>query len=78
MKTRARHICIPVPGEFGRYQVESASAPGEHYYVDVISGECPCRGWEIRKHCSHLDDSKDEHEKRKQQYQRGLKRRVRK
>ena len=64
MKTRERHKCLQVPHEFGRYQVESASAPGEHYITDVISGECPCKGFEIRGHCSHLDDSKDEHERR--------------
>lgn len=72
---RIPHKCIPVHGEFGRYVVNSRSAEKEGkeevYIVDVlqeeetdvglIQGTCPCKGWQIRKHCSHLDDAKIEH-----------------
>ena len=67
-----RHNCVPVPFEEGRYYVESRSTPGETYIVDVlaeeetadfriIKGTCPCKGWQIRKVCSHLTDAKEEH-----------------
>ena len=69
-----KHKCLQVPHEFGRYQVESASAPGEHYLVDVLAveetefgkvlGTCPCEGWKYRKNCSHLVDAMAEHERR--------------
>jgi hypothetical protein len=74
-KPREPHKCIPVRGEFGRYTVASASAAKEGkeevYIVDVLQeeetnvgvivGTCPCKGWSIRKTCSHLEDAKKEH-----------------
>jgi hypothetical protein len=70
-----RHDCVPVPGEFGRYYVNSRSAEkkglDEKYIVDVLAeehtnagiviGVCPCKGWQVRKNCSHLIDAKHEH-----------------
>jgi hypothetical protein len=47
------------------YQVESRSSPGEHYNVDLAGlyanprtqPKCPCKGWSVRKWCSHIDDA---------------------
>lgn len=71
-KPKLKHKIEPVPGEFGRYYVESNSAPGERYIVDVlieeetnagvIKGTCPCKGWSVRKRCSHLDEAREKHE----------------
>lgn len=73
---RIPHKCVPVHGEFGRYTVNSASAAKkgleEDYIVDVLEeeevadgstviGTCPCKGWSVRKTCTHLDDAKAEH-----------------
>lgn len=75
---REPHKCIPIKGEFGRYTVNSRSAAKagheEAYIVDVLAveeteshgkvvGTCPCKGWSVRKTCTHLDDAKIEHEK---------------
>lgn len=74
-KPRVKHKCIPIKGEFGRYFVPSASAAkdgkDEGYYVDVlavedtnygpVTGTCPCKGWSVRKTCSHVRDATDEH-----------------
>lgn len=74
---RERHKCTPIKGEFGRYTVPSRSAAkdghDEAYIVDVLAteeteshgkvvGTCPCKGWQVRKTCSHLDDARLEHE----------------
>jgi hypothetical protein len=73
---REKHHVTPIAGEFGRYFVNSKSAAkkgkDEGYVVDVlateetaggrVTGTCPCRGWQIRKTCSHLDDSREYHE----------------
>lgn len=76
---REPHECVPIVGEFGRYYVKSRSAAkkgdDEAYTVDVlaeehtdshglVTGTCPCKGWSVRKTCSHLDDAKIEHERR--------------
>lgn len=77
---RIPHECVPVPGEFGRYYVKSRSAAkqgkDETYIVDVLEeggyhgdgesivGICPCKGYQVRKTCTHLDDAKAEHERR--------------
>ncbi len=72
---REKHKCVPIHGEFGRYTVDSRSAAKkgreEAYIVDVLAveetnvgtiiGTCPCKGWQVRKTCSHLDDAKEEH-----------------
>ena len=69
------HECVPVPGEFGRYYVKSRSAAAEgkdeKYIVDVlieehtnagiVTGTCQCKGWQVRKTCSHLKDAHREH-----------------
>lgn len=75
---REPHKCIPIKGEFGRYTVNSRSAAKagheEAYIVDVlaveeieshgkVTGTCPCKGWQVRKTCSHLTDAIAEHEK---------------
>jgi hypothetical protein len=74
---RIPHKCVPIHGEFGRYTVDSASAAKkgkeEAYIVDVlieeetnagtIVGTCPCKGWSVRKTCTHLVDAKAEHER---------------
>lgn len=67
-KRGARHLIEPVPGEPGRFYAESSSAPGEHYLVDIneveetnagpVTGTCQCKGWSVRKTCSHLDDAR--------------------
>lgn len=72
-KPREPHVCTPIIGEFGRYTVPSRSEEGD-YIVDVLAeeetsvgkiiGTCPCKGWSVRKTCSHLDDAKIEHAKR--------------
>jgi hypothetical protein len=46
----------------------------EAYIVDIfaeedtsigrVTGTCPCKGWRIRKDCSHLKDAREEHAKR--------------
>lgn len=74
---RERHKCVPIKGEFGRYYVPSRSAAKagseEGYIVDVLAkeqtdshgevvGTCPCKGWQVRKTCTHLDDARLEHE----------------
>lgn len=70
---REPHECIPIIGERGRFMVKSASAAkrgeDEGYIVDIfeveqtnigpVTGTCPCKGWSVRKTCSHLDDSRD-------------------
>lgn len=73
---REPHRCIPIKGEFGRYTVDSRSAAKagheEAYIVDVlaqehtvthglVTGTCPCKGWSVRKTCSHLVDARAEH-----------------
>jgi hypothetical protein len=73
---REPHHVTPVAGEFGRYVVNSRSAAkkgkDEVYIVDVLAedvtaggekvvGTCPCRGYQIRKTCSHLDDCRAYH-----------------
>jgi hypothetical protein len=75
---REPHECVPIKGEFGRYYVPSRSAAKagheEGYVVDVLAkeqtdthgevvGTCPCKGWSVRKTCTHLDDAKIKHEK---------------
>lgn len=76
-KPGEKHVVIPVHGEWGRYTVNSRSAAkkglDEAYIVDVLAeeiyeggkvvGVCPCRGFQIRKRCSHLDDAREYHEK---------------
>lgn len=52
-----QHAIKPIKGELGRYEVESASAPGEHYIVDVKTDECPCKSWSVRRWCSHLNSA---------------------
>lgn len=73
---REPHVCVPVHGEFGRYMVNSRSAAKqgneEAYIVDVLAkeetnvgeiiGTCGCKGWQIRKDCSHLRDARVVHE----------------
>lgn len=74
-KPREPHKCIPIPGERGRFRVASRSAAKageeEEYIVDVlateetvthglVTGTCPCKGWGVRKTCTHLDDCKAE------------------
>lgn len=72
---RQPYKVVAILGEFGRYFVPSASAPDEGYNVDVleeehtkshglVKGTCPCKGWSVRKTCTHLDDAKAEHERR--------------
>ena len=75
-KPRSKHTVIPVHGEFGRYTVNSLSAAkkgqDENYVVDVLASEetavgtvtgvCPCKGWQVRKDCSHLKDAREKHE----------------
>jgi len=73
---RVPHTVIPVYGEFGRYTVNSASAAkkgqDEAYIVDVLASEetathgkvtgiCPCKGWQVRKTCTHLEDAREKH-----------------
>jgi hypothetical protein len=70
-KTREPHTVVPVPGETGRFHVESATTPGEWYLVDIseheqtslgtVCGTCQCKGWSVRKRCSHLDDARQHH-----------------
>lgn len=76
-KQREPHECIPIHGEFGRYTVKSASAAKkgleECYIVDVlaveetntgtVTGTCGCKGWSVRKTCSHVQDAMVEHRK---------------
>lgn len=73
---RERHECIPIHGEHGRFTVKSASAAkkghDEAYIVDVlaveetnagaVTGTCPCKGWSVRKTCSHLVDARAKHD----------------
>lgn len=74
-KERPKHTVTPIHGEFGRYTVNSFSAAkkgqDENYVVDVlaqeetnvglITGTCPCKGWQVRKTCSHLEDAREAH-----------------
>lgn len=56
----------------GFYRVESLSAPGEHYDVDVRplmedpqrSPTCPCKGFSVRQWCTHIDDAVAAHVRR--------------
>lgn len=75
-KKRERHECIPIHGEHGRYTVKSASAAkkghDEAYIVDIfereptnageVLGTCGCKGWSVRKTCSHLVDARAKHD----------------
>jgi hypothetical protein len=75
-KPREKHAVTPIHGEFGRYSVNSSSAAkkglDEAYVVDVlaveetnqgkITGTCGCKGWQVRKTCSHLTDAREFHE----------------
>lgn len=72
---RIPHKCVPIHGEFGRFTVDSRSAAKkgdeEAYIVDVlaveetnvgpVTGTCPCKGWSVRKTCSHVVDATAEH-----------------
>lgn len=71
-KPREPHNVRPIEGEPGRFWVESSSAPGEGYNVDISEqhvaddgtkyyGTCPCKGWSVRKRCTHLDDARQAH-----------------
>jgi hypothetical protein len=75
---REETTVIPVHGEWGRYTINSRSAAkkgqDEVYIVDVLEehvhndgekaiGVCPCKGFQIRRKCSHLDDAREYHEK---------------
>lgn len=51
------HKVEEIKGEPHRFQVESKSAPDEHYIVCLEDFTCPCKGWSVRKWCSHLDDA---------------------
>lgn len=76
-KEREKHAVTPIHGEFGRYSVNSESAAkkglDEAYVVDVlaeeetnqgkVTGTCGCKGWQVRKTCSHLADAKEYHER---------------
>jgi hypothetical protein len=53
------HEVQEIKGEPHRFQVESSTAPGEHYVVCLEDFTCPCKGWSVRKWCSHLDDAID-------------------
>jgi hypothetical protein len=60
-----------------RYSVNSATAAkkglDEAYVVDVlaieetaqgkVTGTCGCKGWQVRKTCSHLTDAREYHER---------------
>lgn len=77
-KPRPPHNCEPIPGEPGRFYVKSRSAAkageDESYIVDVLAeeetnvgivkGTCACKGWQVRKTCSHVDDATAEYELR--------------
>jgi hypothetical protein len=64
-RQRKLHKVEPVSGEPGRYYVDSASLKlARAYIVDVLEGTCPCKGFSVRKHCTHLLDATDVHEKR--------------
>ena len=72
---RKKHTVTPIVGEFGRYTVNSHSmaARGQEgaYIVDVLEeeetatgkviGTCACKGWQVRKTCSHLEDARETH-----------------
>jgi hypothetical protein len=72
---RKKHKVTPIVGEFGRYMVDSHSMAkrGKEgaYIVDVLEreetnagviiGTCACKGWSVRKTCSHLEDAREEH-----------------
>jgi hypothetical protein len=76
-KAREKHAVTPIHGEFGRYSVNSATAAkkglDEAYVVDVlaieetaqgkVTGTCGCKGWQVRKTCSHLTDAREYHER---------------
>lgn len=67
-RAKLSHVVRAVAGEPGRYWVDSHSFPGEWYIVDVleveptnaghIRGTCGCKGWQVRKTCSHLTDAR--------------------
>ena len=63
----------PIPGELGRYQVQSATKAEETYLVDLMShtplGECSCRDYQCRslpefrktgkvRHCKHIKEAR--------------------
>jgi hypothetical protein len=58
-----RHVITP--HDNGTYLVESKSAPGEYYVVDVSGVKivvkqwptCPCKGYSVRKDCTHVHDA---------------------
>jgi hypothetical protein len=45
------------PHDNGTYLIESKSAPGEHYVVIDEEPTCPCKGFEVRKICTHVEDA---------------------
>lgn len=51
------HNVRAVKGERGRYEVESLTNRGGHYLVCIEDMTCPCKGFEVRKWCSHLDSA---------------------
>jgi hypothetical protein len=72
---RQKHKVTPIVGEFGRYAVDSHSMAKKGregtYIVDVLEkedtnagtivGTCACKGWSVRKTCSHLEDAREVH-----------------
>lgn len=69
-KARRFHLVEPVPGEHGRFFVDSFSEKQERAYVcepaaveetniGKVIGTCACVGWSIHKRCSHIDDARD-------------------
>lgn len=74
---RRKHKVTPIIGEYGRYMVDSHSMlkRGKEgaYIVDlfekeqtdqgaIVTGTCACKGWQIRKTCSHLIDAQEVHQ----------------
>lgn len=43
------------PHDPGTFRVRSRTAPDEAYVVDLEEWTCGCRGYEVRRHCGHLD-----------------------
>lgn len=69
-KARRFHLVEPVPGEAGRFYVDSFGDKEERAYIvepaaveetngGKVIGTCPCKGWQIHKHCSHIDHARD-------------------